>query len=84
MFEARVDGVIIYQGQEYTCTALEPYRRQDGTLSELARWTASCAHCGEPFTITTPVKANRFQPNRRCPAHHWPGHKVTTPSRRGK
>ncbi len=41
-------------GRVFTWQSFKPYTRKDGTDTELSVWQASCAICGELFTVTTP------------------------------
>lgn len=65
-----------HHGQLYLQTGSEPHIRQDGTRTSLLRWLSWCAHCGEPFSFTTPANALKFNPNRRCAKHKRPGQRV--------
>jgi hypothetical protein len=70
------DSPRYHRGQRYDFEGIEPHTRRDGTLTLLAVWVSFCAECGEPFRFRTPLRAGRFQPNRRCAAHKRPGVRV--------
>lgn len=65
-----------YHGQTYKVIGSFERERRDGTIATILTWTSDCASCGEPFTFTTPAKASKFQPNRRCQKHKRPGQRV--------
>ena len=65
-----------YQGQPYTATRAFERKRVDGSIATIIEWTSPCATCGEPFTMTAPAAASKFQPNRRCQKHKRPGQRV--------
>ena len=62
-----------YKGQPYTATHQFERTRRDGTVATIIVWQSPCAACGEPFTMTAPAAAQKFQPNRRCQKHKRPG-----------
>lgn len=65
-----------YMGQRYQVIGEFQRQCRDGTMATILTWESPCAHCGEPFTITTPVGASKFESNRRCQKHKRPGHQV--------
>ncbi len=65
-----------FHGQTYVCIGIEPHEKRDGAQTLLARWQSNCAQCGEPFEFRMPLKATRFEPNRRCAKHKRPGKRV--------
>lgn len=65
-----------FAGQNYVCIGVEPHEKRGGGRTLLARWQSNCADCGEPFEFRTPLKASRFEPNRRCTKHKRPGQRV--------
>lgn len=65
-----------YQGQRYVEVDRRLRSRRDGSQSVLIVWQSLCPVCGEPFKFTTPERAEKFQPNRRCQVHKRPGHRV--------
>ena len=67
---------VFYKGQEYYALGTEPYTRRDGQSTTLQIWRSRCAQCGAPFEFKRSAKAMRFQPNRRCTTHRWPGRRV--------
>jgi hypothetical protein len=67
---------VFYKGQGYYALGTEPYTRRDGQPTTLQIWRSRCARCGEAFTFKRSAKAIRFQPNRRCTTHRWPGRRV--------
>ena len=65
-----------FRGQHYTVTREFDRKRVNGTIATILEWTSPCATCGEPFTMTAPAAAQKFQPNRRCQKHKRPGQRV--------
>ncbi|WP_165938445.1 hypothetical protein [Parafrankia sp. BMG5.11] len=66
----------IYRGQVYRPICTRPHLCRDGRQTLLAVWESHCVQCGAPFTLTTPLHAGKFQPNRRCQQHKRPGSTV--------
>lgn len=62
-------------GQVYSFVRTEPYRRRDGTETELRVYRSGCARCHEPFEVKVSAGGHRSL-NRRCPKHHRPGSRV--------
>jgi rRNA maturation protein Nop10 len=65
-----------YDGQRYELIRTEPYRRTVGSDTMLAVSRSMCPTCGEAFEVSTPSRARRFEPNRRCEKHRRPGVRV--------
>jgi hypothetical protein len=68
--------VLVYKGQGYRLLSSEVVRRRDGEETTLLTWESRCAECGDSFLFTTPARASKFQPNRRCHRHKRPGQRV--------
>lgn len=66
----------LYRGQHYRLIDEEPHVCRDGRHTLLGLWESECAECGEPFLFHIPLRAKRFQPNRRCQRHKRPGARV--------
>lgn len=69
-------SVFLDGGQEYLCTAVEPYTRINGQPSKVLVWTGHGATCGEPFQVKSGRKPRPGDFNRRCPEHKAPGVRV--------
>src|SRR5215475_13284366 len=54
----------------------DPYKCQDGREIVLQVWRSTCADCGEFFELKAPLRARRFEPNKRCDKHKRPGVKA--------
>ncbi|MFA1622828.1 hypothetical protein ACDY96_08320 [Rhizobium mongolense] len=66
-----------FNSQAYVCFAIQPFeRRNNGRVTEIARWASACPECGAMFEITTTVRRGIVSPNRRCERHRKPGIKV--------
>lgn len=65
-----------YKGQFYRLIDNEPHTCRDGRETLLGLWETECAVCGESFLFRIPLRASRFEPNRRCQKHKRPGHRV--------
>jgi hypothetical protein len=65
-----------YDGQCYESVRTEPYTRLNGRETTLLVWRSHCPTCGDAFEVRTPLRARKFEPNRRCPEHKRPGVKV--------
>lgn len=66
----------VYRDQLCRPVYVRPHTCQDGRRTLLAVWESQCAHCGETFTFSTPLRAGKFQPNRLCRQHRRPGARV--------
>jgi hypothetical protein len=71
-----------HDGQRYELVRTEPYTRLDGSETALSVWQSPCPVCGEAFEVRTPLRARRFEPNRRCLKHRRPGVRVNRRKKR--
>ena len=67
-----------FHGQTYRLIGSFARERRDGTEATILTWESRCAECGDSFAITTPARATKFQPNRRCQRCKRPGQRVKT------
>lgn len=68
------DEVIGPSGQKYILSHRSPYRRPNGTLSEILHWRSTCRKCGEPFTC-------KSGPTARGASVHCPAHRISREER---
>jgi hypothetical protein len=61
----------------FRCIRLEPYRRSDGTETELAVWQGDCVVCGGPFEVKTPAGTIRAEQSKSFESTTCPAHKMT-------
>jgi hypothetical protein len=62
-----VGTVLRLDDQEYELVAVEPYRRKDGSPSNLLHWRSDCPVCGSPFDAASGLRCAGIA--RRCAAH---------------
>lgn len=56
---------------------IEPYKRKDGTMTEIKVWKSNCKVCGEEFRISTPAYAEKLEDSRAFGRLHCSDHKLS-------
>jgi hypothetical protein len=59
--------------QTYHRIGERPYVTRKGRKTVLLVWSTKCVDCGRDFETTSPLRARKFEPARRCEAHRRPG-----------